>query len=47
MTTIKERILGAVTVMNDDDAQMVWEFQPPNIAASTNINILCIIYSDT
>lgn len=25
MTTIKERILGAVTVMNDDDAQMVWE----------------------
>lgn len=25
MSNIKERILGAVTVMSDDDAQIVWE----------------------
>lgn len=25
MSDIKERILGAISIMNDDDAQMVWE----------------------
>lgn len=25
MSNIKERILGAVTVMSDDDAQIIWE----------------------
>lgn len=25
MSSVKERILGAVTIMNEDDAQKVWE----------------------
>ena len=25
MSDIKERILGAISIMNNDDAQMVWE----------------------
>lgn len=24
MTVIKERIIGAITIMNDDDANLVW-----------------------
>lgn len=26
MSAIKERILGAVTIMNDSDAEKVWDF---------------------
>lgn len=33
MTAIKERILGAVTVMNDADAEKVWEFVVNNLSS--------------
>ena len=33
MNAIKERILGAVTVMDDSDAQKVWEFVVENLSS--------------
>ena len=32
MNAIKERILGAVTVMNDSDAEKVWKFVAENLS---------------
>ncbi len=32
MNAIKERILGAVTVMNDSDAERVWKFVTENLS---------------
>lgn len=32
MNAIKERIFGAVTVMNDSDAEKVWEFVTKNLS---------------
>lgn len=33
MNAIKERILGAVTVMNDSDAKKVWNFMVENLSS--------------
>ncbi len=33
MNAIKERILGAVTVMNDSDAEKVWNFVIENFSS--------------
>lgn len=32
MTAIKERILGAVTIMNESDAEKVWDFMIHNLS---------------
>ncbi len=32
MNALKERILGAVTVMNDSDAEKVWNFVIENLS---------------
>lgn len=32
MNAIKERILGAVTMMNDSDAEKVWNFVITNLS---------------
>lgn len=35
MNAIKERILGAITVMNDSDAEKVWRFVTENLSPCT------------
>lgn len=39
MNAIKERILGAVTVMTDSDAEKVWDFVSKNLSSSSWNNI--------
>lgn len=35
MTIIKERIIGALTVMSDDDAQTLWDLIQAHLAPKT------------
>lgn len=39
MSAVKERILGAVTIMSDEDAAMVWDLIQLNLSPVTWENI--------
>lgn len=39
MSAIKERIFGAITVMNDSDAEKVWNFVVENLSSRSREDI--------